>query len=136
MYRRLTTLAILGASLALSTGCRSACNGSRGLFSSHARSETPCQLTSGTRNMEGCFDAISGQPIPCPPMGTSVIPGVTPVPAPVPTTTPRPDELPYPSPSDMIPRPGVPFAPPSPAPGTGDAGHAPKTGVPVKGSKQ
>jgi hypothetical protein len=46
-----------------------------------------------------------------------------------------PSELPAPQPSDLIRPPGVPFAPPSPAPADGGANllPAPKFGVPVGG---
>lgn len=133
MFRRLSSLFILAALLALSTGCRSTCNGSRGWFSSNSNSQAPCHLTGNSNGMEGCFDPVSGRPIPCPPMDSSVvIPGGTPSPG----FAPRSDELPYPAPSDMIPRPGVPYAPPAPAPGGMGASTTPKTGTTVKGTKQ
>lgn len=149
MFRR-SSLLILGAALiAGSTGCRSTCNSNsnsgcntgHGWFSSNSRNAgAPCQLTSNGRMMEGCFDPISGQPIPCPPAGSGVIiqpGGAFPSPGAAPA---RPDELPFPGPSDMIRPPGVPFAPPYAAPGTGTGsgtgnealGMTPKNGTPVK----
>ena len=140
MFRRSSALILGAALLAASTGCRSTCNSNSGCssghgwFTSNSRTGAPCQLTSNGKLMDGCFDPISGQPVPCPPPGSGgVIPGGT---FPPPMTTPtRPDELPYPSPSDMIRPPGVPFAPPFPAPGSGNegAGLTPKSGTTAKG---
>lgn len=143
MFRRSSVLILGAVLLASSSGCRSTCNNNSGSGSGHGwftansrNSGAPCHLTSNNNNMmEGCFDPITGRPVPCPPPGTGVvIPGGTYQP---PLTTPtRPDELPFPSPSDMIRPPGVPFAPPYPAPGTGTegAGMTPKGGTTVKGT--
>ena len=66
----------------------------------------------------GCYDAITGQPVPCPPPASG-LPGGWEAP---PAGGARPDELPFPAPSNLIPNPGVPsvpYAPPSAAPGFG-----------------
>ena len=114
--------------LALSTGCRSSCSSRPGWFTAHTQGSAPCHLTSNAT--EGCFDPVTGQPLPCPPDSSILIPGGTAPPA----VAPRPDELPYPSPGDMIPRQGVPYAPPAPAPGFGAASITPKAGSTVKGT--
>jgi hypothetical protein len=80
--------------------------------------------------MEGCYDAITGQPVPCPPATGGIPGGAYPLP---PTGGTLPNELPFPSPGDMIPRPGVPFAPPSAAPGDGLGVNA-KNATTVKGT--
>ncbi|MFO0821926.1 MAG: hypothetical protein U0792_02215 [Gemmataceae bacterium] len=77
-------------------------------------SGVPYTLTGGSRMQEGCFDPVTGQPVPCPPP-TTLIPGGT-YPPPTGSGAPQ-NELPYPSPS-TIPPPGVPYAPPMPAPGS------------------
>jgi hypothetical protein len=105
MSRRYSTL-LLGSTLLFLAGCRSTCWDRHSWFSSNGRSEAPCRLTSSGQLQEGCYDPVTGQPVPCPP-ATSVIPG---------GVTPRPDELPFPGPADMIPPTGVPSAPPGPAP--------------------
>jgi hypothetical protein len=110
---RPSTLLIGAALLSSSAGCRS-CN-HPWFTASNTRGPAPCQLVgSGKPLAEGCYDAITGQPVPCPPANT-LIPGGGYPGAP----TSPPNELPYPSPTDMIPRPGVPYAPPTPAPGVG-----------------
>jgi hypothetical protein len=133
MVRRSSALVLGAALLASAAGCRSC--GDRGWFSSHAAPPggSPCALVgSGAKPLEGCYDAVTGQPCPCPP-ATGVIPGgAYPLPAPGGLGTP-PNELPFPSPGDMIPRPGVPFAPPSPAPGDG-MGVSVKDATTVKGT--
>jgi hypothetical protein len=132
MVRRSSAL-VLGAALLVSAaGCRTC--GDRGWFSSHAAPPggPPCALAgSGAQPLEGCYDAITGQPVPCPP-ATGVIPGGS-YPLPAPGGAGLPNELPFPSPSDMIPRPGVPFAPPMPAPGEGASAN-PKGATAVKGT--
>jgi hypothetical protein len=134
MFRRTSALALGVALLAAATGCRSSCNNcnnSHGWFTSNARQDVPCQLVSNGKAMDGCFDAVTGVPVPCPPPGATVLPGGGYPYSPPPVT--RPDELPYPSPSDLIPRPGVPYAPPYPAPGGEGASAVPKAGTtPVK----
>ena len=132
MFRRATSLLLLGTALgALGTGCRSSCGSGHSWFTSNVRSEPPCQLTSNGKLMEGCFDPVTGRPIPCPPTDSTIlIPGGTVPPGPAP----RPDELPYPAPGDMIPRQGVPYAPPSSAPGMEGAAVPPKGGTVVKGT--
>lgn len=134
MLRRSSPVILGIALLAAAGGCRSSCSGRPGWFTSNTRPDPPCHLTSNGKVMEGCFDPVTGRPVPCPPVGSGVvIPGGTYPPG----IAPRPDELPYPSPSDMIRPPGVPFAPPAPAPGIGGegAGVTPKGGTtPVKGA--
>ena len=128
MLRHPSALIFGTALLVSAAGCRN-CDGT-GWFSSHTRSGAPCTLVGSGKPLEGCYDAITGQPVPCPPP-TGVIPGGG-YPLPPPAGSTLPNELPFPSPGDMIPRPGVPFAPPMPAPGEGASGN-PKSGVTVKG---
>lgn len=135
-----TTLLIFGAALLLATGCRGLVNRTPGLVASGISASggsggAPCQLTGNSVPREQCFDAVTGQPIPCPPQGTTtILPGGT-YPSTIPTAPPlapsAPNELPFPGPSDMIPRQGIPYAPPSVAPGDG-LGAATKTGQPLK----
>jgi hypothetical protein len=106
----------LGGCLSLSTGCRQ-CGQGNGWFTSRTRhDQQPCQLVgSGKPLAEGCYDPVTGQPVPCPPGPGMVVPG-----GPVPLSAPTlPNELP---PPEMIPRPGVPIpsAPPAPAPAPSD----------------
>jgi hypothetical protein len=130
MFRRTSALIIGAALLTNMTGCRTSCGNGHGWFTSNSRSNQPCQLTSNGKLMEGCFDPVTGRPIPCPPADSTIlIPGGTTPPG----LSPRPDELPYPSPGDMIPRQGVPFAPPAAAPGGMGAAN-PKTDTQVKGT--
>lgn len=139
MSRLLFTL-FLGLLLTTASGCRNTCGNQQSKSASNTRPDMqPYALTSGgPRMMEGCYDAITGRPVPCPP-STMVLPG-NPYQGPPPgiAAPSRPDELPFPAPSDMIPRPGVPYAPPMPAPGTEGASLTPKAGTtPVKaGPKQ
>ena len=130
MFRRVTAVLLGAALLTASVGCRSSC-GSQGWFTSHTRGTTPAQLTGSGSVTEGCFDPVTGRPVPCPPAGSTIlIPGGTAPPA----VGPRSDELPYPSPGDMIRPPGVPFAPPQPAPGMEGMGMTPKGGAAPKSS--
>ena len=132
MFRRSCALTLGVALLALPAGCRHpAAKPGPGVSTSNPRPDAPCQLTGNMRPSDACYDAITGRPVPCPPPGSGVvIPGGG---YPNPPTTIRPDELPYPTPSEMIPRPDVPFAPPMPAPGGEGASANPKTGgQPVK----
>lgn len=118
MSRRVSVL-LLAAVLASAAGCRNpACGERHGLFTSHTRSEPKCTLvgSGGRMPAEGCYDAVTGQPIPCPPSTTTIPGGTYPPP---PAGPGRPDELPFPGPTDLIPRAGVPSAPPSAAPGLG-----------------
>ena len=131
MSRRVTVLLLGAALLTASAGCRSSCGSAPGWFTSHTRGEAPCQLTGAGNVTGGCFDPVTGRPVPCPPADSTIlIPGGT---AP-PGVAPRPDELPYPSPGDMIRPPGVPFAPPQPAPGMEGTGMSPKSGAAAKGN--
>ncbi|MCE9564845.1 MAG: hypothetical protein K8U57_22655 [Planctomycetes bacterium] len=120
-----------GAVLVSANGCRNHCGSNSGLTSINSRSDVPYTLTggSGGRLMEGCYDPITGRPVPCPP-STVVIPGGT-YPQPQTGVMPRPDELPFPS-QNMIPPQGVPFAPPMAAPGAEGASLGPKGSTPVK----
>ncbi|HEV3383276.1 MAG TPA: hypothetical protein VG097_00605 [Gemmata sp.] len=78
---------------------------------------------------EGCYDAVTGTPVPCPPAGsTMVIPGAYPS-GPMPQQMAPPNELPFPSPN--IPPTSIPSAVPSPAPGYG-ASLNPAMTQPVK----
>ncbi len=122
MFRRPSAL-LLGTALVVSAaGCRT-CNNPHGWFSSNTSADVPCQLTS--RPMDGCYDAITGQPVPCSPP-TTLIPGGT-YPGTLPPGT-RPDELPFPAPSDLIPPQR--YAVPGPAPGSGEGASAnPKGGA-------
>jgi hypothetical protein len=117
MQPRPSAVLLLAALLTAGAGCRHSC-GDRcadrpfGL-TSHPRRGADCQLVgSGGRGLtEGCFDAVTGQPVPCPPV--TGLPGGA-LPAPGGGTL--PNELPFPTPAETIPRPAVPFAPPSVAP--------------------
>jgi len=129
MFRRVTALFLGAALLSASSGCRSSCCSRPGWFTSNTHGDAPCHLTGNAT--EGCFDPVTGRPIPCPPSDSTIlIPGGT---AP-PGVAPRPDELPYPSPGDMIRPPGVPFAPPQPAPGSSGLGMTPKGGNAANGT--
>ncbi len=75
----------------------------------------------------GCFDAVTGQPVPCPPETGMVVPGGAPYPIPG-ATGPRPDELHMPAPSDLL----RPQAVPVPAPGDASLPYPASPGVPVK----
>lgn len=133
MVRRL----LLGAAFAAlaSTGCLSRCGERHGLFTSHTRSEAPCQ-TVGRGG--GCFDAATGQPVPCPPGAPSVLPGGVPMTGP---GAPGGFEVgPMPAPSDLIRPPAVPIPAPPPmtAPGGSDALLPLPTGpgTPVRGGQK
>lgn len=138
MFRRLSILMFGAAILFLATGCRGLVNRTPGLVAAGVAGSgggaAPCQLTGNAMPREQCFDAITGMPIPCPPQGsTMVIPGGAYPSNPGMTPTAPSNELPFPGPSDMIPRPSVPFAPPSVAPGgdglgTSKGGQSGKTG--------
>jgi hypothetical protein len=128
MYRRVLPLLLGALLLTASAGCRSSCGTRPGWFTSNSRNDAPCHLTGNVT--EGCFDPVTGRPVPCPPAGSGiVIPGGTAAPG----MAPRPDELPYPSPGDLIRPPGVPFAPPAAAPGTEGAASTPKGDPAVTG---
>ena len=129
MSRRTSAL-ILGAAL-LAAGCRSTCGDRPGCFTANTRADAPCRLTGSGPPGEGCYDAITGQPVPCPP--TMLVPGGTIPGGAIPGgPAPRADELPFPGPADMIPAPGVPSAPPSVAPppglGAGNTGKGEPAG--------
>jgi hypothetical protein len=135
-----TPVLILTAALLLVMGCRGLVNRTPGLLAtgvsaSRGGSGTPCQLTGNSMPREQCFDAVTGRPIPCPPQdATTILPGGA-YPSTLPSTPSLqpspPNELPFPGPNDMIPRQGIPYAPPSVAPGDG-LGAATKTGQPLK----
>jgi hypothetical protein len=142
MGRRVTMLAVAALLLAGGLGCR-VCGDRPGWFASRCRDDRACRLVGHTR--DACFDPTGG--VPGVPVGGSVLgsgefPGTlvpgngVPV---LPGTAPggQPAELPYPQPSDLIPRTGVPpFAPPTPAP-AGPLGvlPAPTNGTPVKATR-
>ena len=115
--------------LAAQMGCRSRCGDRRpGLFTSNKKQDMPCQTVG--RNT-GCFDAMTGQPVPCPSgVPSTVIPGggYPGYPSIVPGG-PRPDELHMPSPTDMIRPPAIPY----PAPGDAILPLPTSPGTPVKG---
>lgn len=136
MTRRLITLSLATALTTASAGCRLC--GDRGWFTSTRRGDAPGILAGRSQPGEACCDPLSGLPVSGIPSGvgppTTLIPGPAGLPT-YPGT--RPDELPYPQPTDLIPRPGVPLAPPSPAPADGGTSMlpAPKAGVSVKGGR-
>jgi hypothetical protein len=90
----------------------------------------PCKLVGNAKPIaEGCYDAITGQPVPCPPMsGAMGVPGVYPGLPAVPPPPPGADVLPFPG--ETIPSPSVPSAQPSVAPGFGM--NSGVTGQPVR----
>lgn len=126
MPRRLLGIAVL-ALVAAQTGCQSSRCGGPGWFTSRHK-EAPCQ-TVGQKT--GCYDAITGQPVPCPPEGgaTLVPGGGAPYPILPGGAYPRPNELHMPGPTELIPRPAVPV----PAPGDASLPYPASPGVPVKG---
>jgi hypothetical protein len=109
MSCRSTVLFAVAAIACTLSGCRN-CGDRFSWFTSNHRKEAPCQLMGSSGMKEGCYDAITGQPIPCPPEA-SIVPGGG-----IPGIPPRANELPFPGPADMITPPGVPSAPPGPAP--------------------
>jgi hypothetical protein len=126
--------ALLTAAAGCRTNCGSSCNDRHSWFTSNSRSNVPCQLVGNGKLLDGCYDPISGQPVPCPPP-TTVIPGGSYPGGSYPGVLPRADELPFPGPADMIPAPGVPSAPPQPAPAPfGGASANPKNATAVKGT--
>lgn len=135
---------LLGAALLLaSAGCRSTCSSNRpagcgggnGWFSSNTSKDVPCTLAgaSGRMPAEGCYDAITGQPVPCPPSAGGFPGGAIPLPAPGGGGR-RPDELPFPETIPPAGVPGSPFAPPSAAPGTGLGLNTKGGGTTTKGA--
>jgi hypothetical protein len=136
MCRRLFALACVAVLVGTQFGCHwsSRCDERHGWFSARKRVEPPCQLAG--RN-EGCFDANTGQPCPCPPEAGGVPGGVMPggtlpypyMPGPaVPGPAPFPNELHMPSPSDRIQPPAVPI----PAPGDAGLPFPTSPGTPLK----
>lgn len=129
-------LAVLGGLAILTAGCRN-CGDRCGWFAS--RSCDPCRQVGRSIPADACVDPVTGIPVSnvpgefgspgmlVPGSGVPLLPGPT-----GPST-----ELPMPQPNGLIPPPGIPFAPPSVAPGDGTMGTlpAPKFGVPVKDSK-
>lgn len=125
MFRRLSIIAVV--LLATQSGCRSRCDGHRGFFSSHTNGPAPCQTVG--RN-SGCFDAATGQPVPCPSgIGTVMPNGSGPMPAPAFPNVGPPTELPMPNPSSLIPSPAVPIPAP---PGDASLPYPSSGGTPVK----
>lgn len=129
MFRRSSAFALLVGLAATQTGCHTRCDQRPAVVSSGPRTSTPCQPVG--RN-GGCFDAVTGQPIPCPPdVPTNVVPGAPysyPPIGPMPSVGPRPVELPMPAPTENIPMPAVPY----PAPGDASLPYPIGSGVPVK----
>lgn len=134
MSSRLFACALIAGSLVAQPGCRSRCDSRSGLLSGNSRSPAPCQTVGRTAGT-GCFDAATGQPVPCPPEavgapvpggGSFPYPPVGPLPGGSPV--PRPDELHMPGPADMIRPPAVPV----PAPGDASLPFPTSPGVPVK----
>ncbi len=130
MYRRLFALALAAGVLAAPTGCRTSCGDRPGLCTSRARSEATGQTVGQGC---GCFDAVTGQPVPCPPEAPgTLLPGGSPYPIPggLPpgAQPPRFDELPMPGPADRIPNTAVPV----PAPAGASLPYPVSPGVPVK----
>lgn len=124
MIRRalIVVFAVLGAA---QTGCMSRCGERHGWFSSHMRSEAPCQTVG--RNSAGCFDTVSGPSV----APTTVIPGGT-YPPIVPGGQPI-DVGPMPSlnENDRISPPAVPV--PAPPPNNTLLPFPGGSGIPVKG---
>ncbi|MBA4063407.1 MAG: hypothetical protein C0501_06780 [Isosphaera sp.] len=117
MPPRPSAFLLAAALLAAAAGCRHKC-GDRcddrpfGLTSG-TRAGPDCRLvgSGGRAPAEGCFDAVTGRPVPCPPVGPLPPAGAYPLPG---GQTDPADVLPFPA--ETIPRPAVPFAPPSVAP--------------------
>jgi hypothetical protein len=119
--RRRVTLLTAAVGLLLSGGCCwNRCGG--GWFACRHREPAPCYLTG--RGAEPGYDA--GVPLTGPPPG-GLVPGVGPGPVP----GGPPDVLPYPQPSNQIPSPNVPLAPPSVAPDPGLIGGV-RSGQPIR----
>jgi hypothetical protein len=123
MSRRLFAVAFVAGLIAAQFGChtcdRSASSASCAACSSRTRANAPYQTAAGQGAVGqpvgltgGCFDAVTGQPVPCPPD----VPGS---PYPIPGGSlpagpaPRGVELPMPLPSEQIPTPSQPY--PAPA---------------------
>ncbi|QJW97878.1 hypothetical protein FTUN_5458 [Frigoriglobus tundricola] len=127
MFRRPPAFALLVGLVATQTGCHTRCDQRPAVVSSGPRTGTPCQPVGRSG---GCFDAATGQPVPCPPdVPTSTGPGAPysyPPIGPMPSVGPRPVELPMPA--ENIPRPAVPY----PAPADASLPYPIVPGVPVK----
>ncbi len=133
MFRRITTLALAAGILTFICSCRHSCGSSA----------SSAKLASNSKANDICYDAGTGYPIGMPVSGSmgeypgTLIPGngVPMLPAPGGVA---PNELPYPQPSGNIPPAGVPFAPPTTAPGdTGPNASLPmpRAATPVKNDK-
>ena len=139
MYRGATYL-VIGLLVTGSAGCcwRPHCCESSGWTTSNSNgsiANQPYRLMGNTKPIsEGCYDAVTGAPVPCPPPNsTMVIPGgypVGPMPQPMqPPLAPSPNVLPFPG--ETIPPAGIPNAQPFPAPGVGSNLNS-TTAQPVK----
>jgi hypothetical protein len=130
MYRR-SSILLIGAILAISSGCR--CWDSSCRTTSNANCNQPYRLVGNAKPIsEGCYDAVTGVPCPCPPPGSGmVIPGGGYPAGPMPQPMAPPNELPYPNPN--IPPTSIPSAVPFPAPGFGSSMNSNVT-QPVKTS--
>ncbi|MBN9517371.1 hypothetical protein J0H58_02455 [bacterium] len=128
MGRKVSILALAVATFAAAGGCRHRCGG---WFTSNTRSDAPCQLVGSA---PACDGVPVGGSFPAGVPGTVIPGGGFPPGGGLPPGGGGATELPLPQPSgDLIPRQGVPFAPPGPAPGDMGANvlPGPKGGVPV-----
>ena len=131
MVPRVTVLAVAAGLLLTQAGCLwRRCCGDGGM--AHRGCEPPCHMAG--RGGDCCDGVPVGGSIAGPGIPGGLVPGngipVLPGPAPVGA----PNELPMPNPSDLIPRQGVPYAPPSVAPDPGTFGAIPgqRSGQPVR----
>lgn len=121
MIRRFSMVSLAAGLLVAGVGCRGSC--SKGWFTS-ASDPAACRLVGRS---DVIIDSPGAPGAFVPGNGVPLMPGTAPGSA-----------LPYPQPTDLIPRTGVPVPPavPTPAPGDGGAAvlPAPKIAVPVKGN--
>lgn len=131
---RLSSYLVAGVVAVVVAGCwHPHCNEPSAVGVSNSNGNSSCQpcrlIGNGKPIAEGCYDAVTGQPVPCPPVGsTMVVPGGGYPGAPNIPTAPGPDVLPFPG--ETIPSPSVPSAQPTPAPGYGMGANV--NGQPVK----
>ncbi|MCS6865592.1 MAG: hypothetical protein RMJ56_12280 [Gemmataceae bacterium] len=130
MARRLMLITWLMLSAGAFSGCASWRCGDRAGGLALRRPDIPCQ-TAGQR--AGCYDAVTGDPIPCPPdVPAQIVPGSGgAIPLPPPT---RGDELHMPAPSGLIPPQAIPVPAPPPTldMGSGILPYPSQPGIPVK----
>jgi hypothetical protein len=126
MSPRLSAFALAAGLIAAQLGCNS-CGDRPGWCTSRARTQSAAVPVGRS---SGCFDAVTGQPVPCPPEAPGAF---APSPYPIPGAPgQRFDELPMPSPADMIRPPAVPSTAPPPPPGEASLPYPISPGVPVK----